>query len=64
MESTDIGREVKVYDSLWNEGNESIARLWLPNICMYIYGLFMFSEQDEVSYSTHNVLTRNVFFQQ
>ena len=26
MESTDIGTEAKVYESLWSEGNESRSR--------------------------------------
>ena len=53
MESTDIGKEDKVYESLRSEGNESrsgdhlqCVQDLLPNIYMYIHHLFTFKEKD------------------
>ena len=52
MESTEIGREAKNYESLWSGGNESRSSdFYFP-----IYTLicrFTFKEQDELRYSSH-----------
>ena len=56
MESTDIRREARVYESLWSEGNESRSRDHLLDFYFPIYTLYdrlTFKEQDEVCYSTH-----------
>ena len=58
MESTDIGREPKVYESMWSEGNESRSRdhlqdFYFPIYIHYIFNRFTFKEQDEVRHSTH-----------
>ena len=42
MESTDIGREAKVYESMWSEGNESRSRDHLQDFLLpKIYTIYL-----------------------
>ena len=41
MDSRDIGREAKVYESLWSEGNESRSRDHLLDFYLPIYTLYI-----------------------
>ena len=66
MESKYIGREAKVYGSLWSGGNESRSRDHLHDFYLLIYTLFIYMT---VSRSKNRMkfvlaLTRTVLFQQ
>ena len=64
MESTDIGREAKVYKSLWSKGNESMSRDHLQDFYFPIYTLYIIVSRSRNRMKFVIALTRTVLFQQ
>ena len=63
MESTDIGREAKVYESLWSRGNESRSSDHVQDFYFLINTLYIVSRSmNRMKFVI--VLTRTVLFQQ
>ena len=52
MESTEIGREAKVYESLWSGGNESRSSGFYFPIYTLCMSFHVQGTDDEVRYST------------
>ena len=60
MESTEIGREAKVYESLWSGGNESRSSDHLQDFYFPIYSLFIIVSRSRNRIKFVIALTRTV----